>query len=109
MTNTSDRSVICPPTYAVDGAYLVEPDDVRVFQQLHDLHLPEDLFQVVVIQLGLVHDLYSHLERRQDGEGCVSLPSRDRGPTTNMAEPEQKVLLNAITLVHNRLNDCYYP
>lgn len=36
-----------------------------VLQQLHNLHLPEDLFQVLVIQLGLIHDFYGHLETRE--------------------------------------------
>lgn len=44
--------------------YLIEADDVGVLQQLHDLHLSEDLFQVFVIQLGLIHNFYSHLEKR---------------------------------------------
>lgn len=42
--------------------YLVEADDVGVLQQLHDLHLSEDLFQVLLVQLGLIHYFYSHLE-----------------------------------------------
>lgn len=42
--------------------YLVEADDVGVLEQLHDLHLSEDLFQVFIIQLALIHDFYSHLE-----------------------------------------------
>lgn len=42
--------------------YLVEADDVGVLEQLHDLHLSEDLFQVFIIQLALVDDFYSHLE-----------------------------------------------
>lgn len=46
--------------------YLVEADYVGVLQQLHDLHLSEDLFQVLVVQLGLIHYFYSHLE---EGEG----------------------------------------
>lgn len=45
--------------------YLVEADDVGVLQQLHDLHLSEDLFQVLIVQLGLIHYFYSHL----DGDG----------------------------------------
>lgn len=48
--------------------YLVEANDVRMLQQLHDLHLSEDLLQVLVIQLGLIHNLYSHLERGDRGE-----------------------------------------
>lgn len=50
--------------------YLVEADDVGVLQQLHDLHLSEDLFQVLIVQLGLIHYFYSHLEterRERDG------------------------------------------
>lgn len=43
--------------------YLVEADNVWMLQQLHDLHLSEDLFQVLIIQLSLIHYLYSHLER----------------------------------------------
>lgn len=37
-----------------------------VLQQLHDLHLSEDLLQVLVVQLGLIHYFYSHLETRRD-------------------------------------------
>lgn len=40
-------------------------------QHLHDLHLPKDLLQVVVVQLRLVHDFDRHLRRgqrqREDG------------------------------------------
>lgn len=52
----------------MDLVYLIEADDVGVLEQLHDLHLSEDLFQVLIIQLALVDDLYSHLEtgRRQE-------------------------------------------
>lgn len=42
--------------------YLVEADDVRMLQELHDLHLSEDLFQVLVVQLSLVHYFNRHLE-----------------------------------------------
>lgn len=45
--------------------YLVEADDVGVLQQLHDLHLSEDLFQVFIIQLGLIDNFYSHLENEE--------------------------------------------
>lgn len=45
--------------------YLVEADDVGVLQQLHDLHLSEDLFQVLIVQLGLIHYFYSHLETKR--------------------------------------------
>lgn len=31
------------------NVYLVEADDVGVLQQLHDLHLSEDLFQVLIV------------------------------------------------------------
>lgn len=50
------------------SVYLVEADDVGVLQQLHDLHLSKDLFQVLIIQLGLIHYFYSHLEteRKED-------------------------------------------
>lgn len=47
------------------NVYLVEADDVGVFQQLHDLHLSEDLFQVFIIQLGLIDNFYSHLENEE--------------------------------------------
>lgn len=43
------------------GRDLVEANDVRVSQHLHDLHLPEYLLQVVVIQLRLIHDFNRHL------------------------------------------------
>lgn len=44
------------------SVYLVEADDVGVLQQLHDSHLSVDLFQILFIQLGLIHYFYSHLE-----------------------------------------------
>lgn len=40
---------------------LIEANDVRVSQHLHDLDLPEDLLQVLIIKLGLVHNFYRHL------------------------------------------------
>lgn len=43
------------------GRDLVEANDVRMSQHFHDLHLPEDLLQIVVIQLRLVHDFNRHL------------------------------------------------
>lgn len=46
--------------------YLVEADDVRVLQQLHDLHLSENLFQVLVVQLRLIHYFYRHLGDKRD-------------------------------------------
>lgn len=49
----------------VHYAYLVEADDVGVLQQLHDLHLSEDLFQVLIVQLGFIHYFYSYLERKK--------------------------------------------
>lgn len=49
----------------VHYAYLVEADDVGMLQQLHDLHLSEDLFQVLIVQLGLIHYFYSYLERKK--------------------------------------------
>lgn len=58
----------CLGDSVVDRApYLVEADDVGVLQQLHDLHLSEDLLQVLVVQLGLIHYFYRHLERQTDG------------------------------------------
>lgn len=43
------------------GQDLVQTNDVWMPQHLHDLHLPEDLLQIVVIQLRLVHDFNRHL------------------------------------------------
>lgn len=43
-------------------AYLVQPDDVGVLQQLHDLHLPGHLLLVVRIKTRLVNDLDGHLK-----------------------------------------------
>lgn len=43
------------------AADLVELDDVRVVQHLHDLNFSVDLFQVDCIQLGLIDDLNGHL------------------------------------------------
>ena len=54
--------------------YLVEADDVGVLQQLHDLHLSKDLFQVLIVQLGLIHYFYSHLETEsQDRDGEIRM------------------------------------
>ena len=49
--------------------HLVELDDVRVVQHLHDLDLPVDLLQVDSIQLGLVDDLNGHLQ--SDGASTI--------------------------------------
>lgn len=46
--------------------YLVQADDVRMLQQLHYLHLSEDLFQVLIVQLSLVHYFYRHLEAEKN-------------------------------------------
>lgn len=54
--------------------YLVKTDDVGVLQQLHDLHLSEDLFQVLIIQLGLIHYFYCHLESEEKKCCCIILP-----------------------------------
>ena len=45
--------------------HLVEFNDVRVVQHLHDLNFPVNLFQVDSIQLGLVDDLNGHLHNNQ--------------------------------------------
>lgn len=43
------------------GRDLVEANDVWMSQHLHDLHLPEDLLQIVIVQLRLVHNFNGHL------------------------------------------------
>lgn len=48
------------------GRDLVETNDVWMSQHLHDLHLPEDLLQIVVVQLRLVHDFNRHLRHREN-------------------------------------------
>lgn len=49
-----------------DGSsYLVQPDDVWVAKHLHDLDLSKYLLQVLLIQLCLINDLYSHLEENR--------------------------------------------
>lgn len=42
--------------------YLIQLDDVRVIQKLHDLNLTVDFLQVTGIQARLVDDLYGDLE-----------------------------------------------
>ena len=44
------------------AAHLVELDDMRVVQHLHDLNFSVDLLQVDGVQLGLVDDLNGHLQ-----------------------------------------------
>lgn len=69
----------CKQVYNVNGVggilsalwvtlYLVEANDVWVLQHLHNLHLSEYLFQVLIIQLGLIHNFYSHLETWRQGQ-----------------------------------------
>lgn len=85
--------------------YLVEADDVGVLQQLHDLHLSEDLFQVLLVQLGLIHYFYSHLEtetrekkrwkemndgRRRDGEAVKRVRLKKETWRTEDREKKQK-------------------
>lgn len=69
------------------SVYLVEADDVGVLQQLHDLHLSEDLFQVFIIQLGLIDNFYSHLEneetRKEDECFERRVKTDNRGITTS--------------------------
>ena len=36
-------------------------------QHLHDLHLPEYLLEILIIQLSLIHYLYSHLQAETQG------------------------------------------
>lgn len=85
--------------------YLVEADDVGVLQQLHDLHLSEDLFQVLLVQLGLIHYFYSHLEtetreekrwkemndgRKRDGEVVKRVSLKKETWSTEDREKKQK-------------------
>lgn len=47
------------------GRDLVEANDVWMSQHLHDLHLSEDLLQVVIVQLRLVHYFNGHLRQKE--------------------------------------------
>lgn len=42
--------------------HLIQLDDVRMVQHLHDLNFPVDLLQVDGIQLGLINDFNGHLQ-----------------------------------------------
>lgn len=53
------------------STHLVQFDDVGVIQHLHDLNFPVDLLQVDCIQLGLVNNLYGHLQRESE-ENLIS-------------------------------------
>lgn len=53
------------PPRSCGSTDLVETNDVGVPQHLHDLHLPEDLLQVFIVQLGLVHYFDGHLNRER--------------------------------------------
>lgn len=48
------------------GPHLVEPDNVGVAQHLHNLHFPENLLQVLFIQLRLINDLDSNLTTEKE-------------------------------------------
>lgn len=74
--------------------YLVEADDVRMLQQLHDLHLSEDLFQVLVVQLSLVHYFDRHLE----AEKSVSRHEHRAG-TRRKTLLEVKTVLNLFIIL----------
>lgn len=67
---------------------LVEANDVRVSQHFHDLHLPEDLLQIVVIQLRLVHDFNRHLRHgeRQRKRECTDYIKFNSPNTTNLQD-----------------------
>lgn len=60
--------------------HLVQLDDVRMVEHLHDLNLPVDLLQVDCIQLGLVNDLDGHLQgsgsNNEDGTAKGGFVSR---------------------------------
>lgn len=58
-----------PGLWVCATVYLEKADDVGVLQQLHNLHLSEDLFEVLIVQLGLIHYFYSHLETRPEYGG----------------------------------------
>lgn len=69
--------------------YLVEADDVRMLQQLHDLHLSEDLFQVLVVQLSLVHYFDGHLEAEKSASR-----HQHSGQTRRKTQLEVKTILS---------------
>lgn len=50
------------PTPAAQRPYLIQSDDVRVAEQLHNLNFSEDLLEVLFIQLRLINDLYGNLK-----------------------------------------------
>lgn len=51
-----------------------------VLQQLHDLHLSEDLFKVLIVQLSLIHYFYSHLEtEREERDGRREIRMNETG------------------------------
>lgn len=43
--------------------HLIEFDDVRVVEQLHNLHFPVDFLQIGRVQSGLVNNLDGHLSK----------------------------------------------
>ena len=53
---------------ALGGTDLVETNDVGMPQHLHDLHLPEYLLEILIVQLSLIHYLYGHLQAETEGE-----------------------------------------
>ena len=48
--------------HVLGGHDLIQLDDVRVVEKLHDLDLAVDLVEVGLVQLALVDDLDGHLE-----------------------------------------------
>lgn len=83
----------------MNSTHLVELDDVRVVQHLHDLDLPVDLLQVDGIQLGFVYDLDGHLRsnnqiQRLNNESSTSLFSINillRGEKKKRCVPRHKI------------------
>lgn len=65
-----------------DFTHLVQFDDMGVVQQLHNLHLSVNFFQVGGIQPGLINYLYGHLKNQgntvslQINFKCVSFASK---------------------------------
>lgn len=59
------NNCIWKETTIILNTHLVQLDDVRVVQHLHDLNFPVNLLQVDSIQLGLVNNLNGYLQQNQ--------------------------------------------
>lgn len=57
---------------------LVEPDDVRMSQPFHYVHLAEDFREVLLVEFGLVDDFDRHLKQQRFLFRHTTLTSRAR-------------------------------